>query len=152
MKTLLLAMFSMAIVDRVAVSVGNRIITESEIQLRIRLTAYENEETPVFDLLTRKTAVERLIDQKLVEREMDLGHYPRTPPAPGRETDKASLAAYSLSEADLQEDLARQADLLTFLNLRFRAGSERADVDLENWLKDQRRRTRIEYLEKELAP
>jgi hypothetical protein len=30
--------------------------------------------------------------------------------------------------------------------------NERADVDMEAWLKDQRKRTKIQYLEKELAP
>ena len=154
MKTILLALLSVAIVDRVAVSVGTRVITSSEIDLRIRLTAFENGEKPVFDAGTRKVAVERLIDQKLVEREMDVGHYPRTKSGESKHAvDPAMLAAYSITEDDVEEDLARQADLLTFLNLRFRAGSdERADADMENWLKDQRKRTKITYLEKDLAP
>ena len=29
---------------------------------------------------------------------------------------------------------------------------ERADADLDAWLKDQRKRTKIEYLDKDLAP
>jgi hypothetical protein len=129
---------------------------------------------------------------------MEVGHYPRM----SAERRKALLAdyakanfksdenamdralkSYGLSRSDLEEDLARQADLLTFLGVRFRpavqvteqevqryarqksmgveefrnqieseVANERADVDMEAWLKDQRKRTKIQYLEKELAP
>lgn len=154
MKMLLLALISMTIVDRVAVSVGNRVITASEIELRIRLTAFENGGQPAFDLASRKTAVERLIDQKLVEHEMDLGHYPHSAPVQsGPAPEAAELAKYRISSEDLSEDLSRQADLLNFLNLRFRADSpEHADAEMEQWLKEQRRQTKIVYIDRELAP
>jgi hypothetical protein len=188
------------IVDRVAIAAGNQVITDSEIDLRIRLTAFENGERPVFDAASRKAAADRLIDQKLVEHEMDVGHYPRTAgagagaPLAGYANPQAlddALARYSLTRQDLEQDLTRQADLLTFLSVRFRpavdvsdrdvreyfdhnikpklkdpaagledfraqieteVANERADRDMEAWLKDQRRRTRIVYLEQDLAP
>jgi hypothetical protein len=180
------------IVDRVAITVGNKVITDSEIDLRIRLTAFENGEKPDFSLAARKVAADRLIDQKLVEREMDVGHYPRLKAettAPDTAARDRSLALYGLTAADLEQDLARQADLLSFLNLRFRPSvqvsdqdvrqyfdkqnpsgpgqvtlndmraqieqrlaSQRADAELETWLKDQRKGTKIVYLEKDLAP
>ncbi len=65
------------IVDRVAVAVGNKVITQSEIEQRIRLTAFEKQETPDFSLASRRQAAQRLIDQRLVEQEMDVGHFPR---------------------------------------------------------------------------
>jgi hypothetical protein len=189
------------VVDRIAISAGNRVITESEVELRLRLTAFQNGTKPELTLAARREAAGRLLDQKLVEREMDLGHYPRLNPE-GRkqvladyaeqyfQSDAAAmgraLAAYALSERDLEEDLARQEDLLTFLSLRFRPAvqvseqevqdyyrtktngqiplselraqiekliiNERADRDLDAWLKDQRTRTRIEYLDKDLMP
>jgi hypothetical protein len=71
------------IVDRVAATVGIKVITDSEIDLRIRLTAFQNDEKPDLSLIARRQAVERLIDQKLVEREMDVGHYPRLAAARG---------------------------------------------------------------------
>lgn len=189
------------IVDRVAISAGNRVITESEVELRMRLSAFQNGTPPENTLAARRAAANRLLDQKLVEREMDLGHYPRLN-AEGRaqllrdyaeqyfQSDAAAmvraLAGYHLTLQDLEDDLARQEDLLTFLNLRFRPAvqvsdeaiqtyyrtmtnrqapleemrlqieklltNERADVELDAWLKDQRKRTRIEYRDKELAP
>jgi hypothetical protein len=151
------------IVDRIAITVGPRVITASEIDLRIRLTAFENGVEPVFDSAARKLAAEQLIDQKLVEREMDIGHYPRTGTGPlasdPRTSDPVALSRAlllrGLTVADLQEDLARQAGLLNFLSLRFRpAGIDgnRTDAEMEAWLSEQRKRIRIEYLDKDLAP
>lgn len=193
------------IVDRVAVAVGAKVITASDIDRRIRLTAFQNGETPDFSLASRKQAAERLIDQRLVEREMDVGHYPRLPAERGKELladyEKANyrgdhaamlraLTDYRLTEADVEEDLLRQSDLLTFLDLRFRPGVQvteqdvlnyfnteiapraaaqrqqtldemrdrierqltdaRADKELEAWLRDQRKRTKIDYVEQDL--
>ncbi len=174
-----------AIVDRVAITVGNKVITESEIDLRIRLTAFENDEKPDLGPASRRQAAQRLIDQKLVEREMDVGRYPRATPEPAKQlTSSATLKEYGLTPDDLARDLAWQSELLTFLSLRFRPAvqvtdqdvekyfkekslkgeindvradieekltGERADKELDLWLQDQRKRTRIEYLEKDLA-
>ena len=98
---------------------------------------------------------------------------------------RLSLPGPDLFAEDLEEDLGRESDLLTFLSLRFRpavqvtdediqkyyenvlkgAGKplnemraeieqkltiERADKELDLWLKDQRKRTKIQYLEKGL--
>lgn len=194
------------IVDRIAISAGNRVIADSEIDLRIRLTAFQNGEKAAFGPDVRKQAAQRLIDQKLVEREMDVGHYPRLSDDARKqlladftktnfksdpEALRRALGDYGLTVEDLEDDLARQSELLTFLGLRFRpavqvsdqdvqhyiesqarpqAGaddaaltdlrarterqitSDRADADMNAWLKDQRKRTKIEYLEKDLAP
>jgi len=206
--TVLLALPAAAvIVDRVAVTVGVKVIADSEIDLRIRLTAFQNEEKVDLSLPARRRAAERLIDQKLVEREMDVGHYPRLAAERGatllndyisanfksdREAFLRNLAAYGLTAQELQDDLVTQTDLLTFVNLRFRPAvevtdedvkkyfsekilprlaktqeasvsqmraqieqqltTERADRELDLWLQDQRKRTKIEYEEKDLAP
>jgi hypothetical protein len=186
------------IVDRIAVSIGSQVITDSEIDQRIRLTAFENGEQPDFSAASRKQAAQRLIDEKLVEREMSIGRYPGMPddrkPALLATYEKngvakldAELARRGLTREDLMNDLARQQDLLTFLNLRFRPAvqvneqdvqnyyrqhfaqanvplnevrsqieqkltDERADSELDAWLKRQRERTRIDYLKKDLEP
>lgn len=155
------------IVDRIAITVGTKVIASSEIEWRIRLTAFENAATPSFDLAARKIAAEELIDQKLVEREMDIGHYPRST----GEARAGLVTAYAksffssdagalnralllrgLTVADLEEDLARQSDLLVFLSLRFRPDAKARDSDMEAWLREQRRRIHIEFLDKDLAP
>jgi hypothetical protein len=185
------------IVDRVAVSCGKRAITESAISLRIRLTAFQNGVPVTTSEAERREAAQQLVDQTLIEEEMGVGHYRRMAPERRQmllgEWEKEhgnldKLGSYGLTPEDLEEDLVRQEDLLTFLEIRFRpavqvtesdiaqyfeenirpaAGpdadlasyrarieqllvNERADRELEAWLRDQRKRTRIEYLEKEL--
>jgi hypothetical protein len=175
-----------AIVDRVAITVGNKVITESAIDLRIRLTALENGVKADFSLSSRREAAQRLVDQKLVEREMDVGHYPHGVPDSGKKSPApAALEAYGLTPEDLASDLEWQSQLLTFVSLRFRPAvqvtdqdvekyfrdqslngelndvraqieqkltNERADQELDRWLQDQRKHTRIEYLDKNLQP
>lgn len=194
------------IVDGVAVSVGNKVITHSEIDRQIRIAAFLNDRQPDLGPQARREAAQRLIDQKLIAREMDLGRFPRR----GADAAPSMLSAYVESEFsgdeavmkshaetvgitpdELGAELVWQADFLTFLNLRFRpavdvseadvrkyfddmfapniapdqreaafvklrpqieeqltmAGSDRA---LDIWLKDQRQRTRIEYVDKSL--
>jgi hypothetical protein len=190
------------IVDQIAVAVGNKVITDSEIRERIRLTAFENGDSPDFSLASRQVATQRLIEQKLVEREMEVGHYPHLVAVRAEQlladfirdnyqNNQASfdsaVARVGLMSSEVRDDLIRQADLLTFLDLRFRpavevtpedvrkyfdqnigpkAGAEafeqmrtqieqelageRSDAQLNAWLEDQRKRTKIEYVEKEL--
>jgi hypothetical protein len=189
------------VIDRTAVAVGTKVITDSQITRRIRLAAFQNGLLPDFSLASRREAVQRLIDLKLVEREMDVGHYERTPPdraaqllaaftsehfQNSAEAVRLSLAAMDLTPADFQAELAEQADVLLFTTLRFRPAvevsdqeiqeyyrshmqsqngpsladaraqieeilaNERADLDLDAWLRDQRKRITITYLEKDL--
>src|SRR5271163_3603750 len=78
LMTLLLPIAGRAVVvDRIAISVGDKIISASEIDLRIRLSAFQNRERADLSLASRRHAAEELVDQKLIEREMDVGHYPR---------------------------------------------------------------------------
>jgi hypothetical protein len=192
------------IVDRVAVIVGSKVITDSEIMQRIRLAAFQNDEMPDFSLASRQRAAQTLIDQKVVEREMDVGHFPRQEELERKELLEAYIksnyhsdpealkkaaAGYGLTPDEVATDLARQSELLTFLSLRFRPAvqvtdqdvqkyfteklgataqpadlnekraqieqlltDERADMEMDRWLADQRTRTKLEYPEKELEP
>ena len=98
---------------------------------------------------------------------MDVGHYPRS----GADARASLISAYAksffaldpsalsralllrgLTVEDLEQDLARQNDLLTFLSLRFRPDARVGDSEMETWLREQRKRIRIEYLDKDLAP
>lgn len=190
------------IVDRVAITVGNKVITDSGIDQRIRLAAFQNGGKPDFSLASKREAAKRLIEQKLVEREMDVGRYPRAAPGAGKvlladyiknnyasnqTAMDAALHDYGLTERDLEDELTLQSEMLTFLNLRFRPAIQvpdqevqkyyrehmsepanqtdfnevraaieqklaldRANAELDAWLRDQRTRTKIEYNEKDL--
>ena len=136
------------LVDGVAITVGTSVITRSEIELRIRLMAFQNDEKTDFSLASRQQAAQRLIDQKLVEHEMDVGRYPRVE-AKAKEallTDYAktnyksdtgamavALKSYGLTVQNLEDELGLQADLLTFLNLRFRPAVQVTDQDIRKY-------------------
>jgi hypothetical protein len=136
------------IVDRVAITVGNKIITDSEIDQRIRLTAFQNDGKPEFSLASKRAAARVLINQKLVEREMDVGHYPRPSAGAGKilldDYEKANynsnqaamdtaLHEYGLTEHDLEDELTLQTEMLTFLNLRFRPAVQVTDQDVRKY-------------------
>ena len=67
---------SAAVVDRIAVTVGNQVITETEILREIALTAFLNGEKPSFTPDNKRKAADQLVEQKLVRKEMEMGRYP----------------------------------------------------------------------------
>src|SRR5262249_49424474 len=54
------------IIDRVAVVVGNRVITESEILREVRLTAFLNGAPLDFSAASKRKTAERLVEQRLI--------------------------------------------------------------------------------------
>ncbi|MDQ6663707.1 MAG: hypothetical protein M3Z23_04885 [Acidobacteriota bacterium] len=183
---------SAEIVDRVAVSIGNQVITESELLREIRLTAFFNGEKPGFGAASKHKAAERLIEQKLIRKEMELGRDPQPTAAEAGQMlatiDKSRMLAlpdYGLARDDLEAHLEWQAALLRFIGFRFRPAvrvtnrdiqqyyqqhfaaapgnkatlddvreqinqtltAQRADQQLDAWLADARKRTRIVFHE-----
>src|SRR5947209_5525072 len=69
------------IIDRIAISVGNQVITEGQVGEEIRLTAFLNHEKLDLSIAERKKAAGRLIEQALVKRDLDLSRYPVPTPA-----------------------------------------------------------------------
>lgn len=134
------------IIDRIAISVGNQVITESQIDEEIRLTAFLNHEKPNFSTAERKLAAGRLIEQALVRRDVDLSHYPLPT---DKEVDAllqdtkarfASPAAYEqalqqdgISEDALKQRLAWQLTLLRFIDFRFRPGIQIPDNEIQQY-------------------
>ena len=189
------------IIDRIAVSVGNRVITAVDVEREIRITAFLNKGKPDFSGASKRAAAERMVDQLLVRNELEASRYP--PPtaaetAAALQDEKArlgdeaayrrALAGYEITEDDLKARLTWQLMLLRFLDVRFRPGiqiseeeirdyfnehmrarvtaahpgqtpsmdeyraeieqtliSQAAERQVEQWLKEARRRTRIQY-------
>src|SRR5438477_7552515 len=61
---------SATIIDRVSVSVGNRVITASELDRQIRVTAFQNGVKPDFSPAARRATADRMVEQKLIQREL----------------------------------------------------------------------------------
>jgi hypothetical protein len=192
------------IIDRIAVSVGSSVITTSDLDREIRVTGFLNGIKPDFSQEARRATAERMVEQKLVRRELELSKYPvpeASAAGPELERFKKShykteqefqraLAEYGLTEQDVKDELLWQLTLLRFIEVRFRPGvqvsdqeiedyfdkvvkpvaqaahpgqpvsledyreqieetltGKRADQEVDNWLKQTRRRTEIDFHE-----
>lgn len=190
------------IIDRIAVTLDNQVITASEIALEIRLTAFLNGDSLDFSPDARRKSAARLIEQKLIRKEIQVGRY--VSPAPEEVEPmlkeiqaqrfhstgeyRQALSKYGVSEDELKAHLLWQLTLLRFIDIRFRPGvqvteaqiqayfdanrvkleappgtarkltlddlrgeireiltAEGADKQLDEWLAEARKRTRIEF-------
>ena len=123
-----------AIIDRIAVSVGNQAITTSDLDREIRVTAFLNRTQPDFSSAARRATANRLVEQRLILRELETSRYP-VPAAPeidptlekfkkdnfaNDEEYRRALAAAGIAEQDLRDELLWQRRLLQFIEVRFR--------------------------------
>jgi len=138
------------VIDRMAISVGNQVITESQIEEEMRVTAFLNNEKVDLSADQKKKAAARLIDQALIKREMDLSRYPS--PAlsdadsalkdiqshyPGQAAFEQALAGHGITEAQLKEHLWWQLTVLRFVDYRFRPGIQISDSEVQAYYQQQ---------------
>jgi hypothetical protein len=167
-SSLMLGCVTAEIIDRIVVSVGNQVVTASEVRRELQMTAFLNGVEPDFSADSRRKATERLIEQKLIRKEMEVGSYPgplaaetepllqqvREQRVKSNDEYLQALAKYGISEPDLKAQLLWQLTVLRFVDFRFRvpgdtAGQAQANQEIDKamdvWLKEARARTRIEY-------
>jgi hypothetical protein len=134
------------IIDRIAVVVGNSVITESEILREIRLTAFLNG-TPVdFSADSKRKTAGRLVEQHLIGAEAQASAYP--PPDPDELEQslrqvrerfaspalyKEALERAGIGEDQLKAHLAREITTLGFLDFRFRPGIQINDDEIARY-------------------
>jgi hypothetical protein len=136
----LLMVFGLAVraelIDRIAVSVGNRVITQSDLERQIRVIAFQNGVKPDLSSANKHAVAEKMIDQKLIQRDLENSRYPLPAPAeliPAMEDFKKkhfkddaeyqrALAAYDITEQDLLDVLLWERTLLSFIEVRFESG------------------------------
>jgi len=135
------------IIDRIAASVGNHVITASDLDREIRVTAFLNGAKADFTPATKRTTAGRMVEQALVRSELEDSRYPT--PAPSEidpvlallkkdrfpnEADFAhSLAEYGITEQDVRDELLWQRTLLAFLDVRFRPSVQVSDKDIQDY-------------------
>ncbi|MGA2879167.1 MAG: hypothetical protein ABSG13_09475 [Bryobacteraceae bacterium] len=138
------------IIDRIVITVGNQVITQSQVDEEVRVTAFLNREKLDLNADAKKQAADRLIEQALIKREMDLSHYPLPELSEAGESLQSLQAMYS-SEAEFQnalqsysitlEELTRrlwwQLTLLRFIDYRFRPGIQIAPADVQAYYRQQ---------------
>jgi hypothetical protein len=133
------------IVDRIAITIGQQVVTELQIDEELRVSAFQNHSPLSEDLESRRAAADRIVEQLLVGREMQLSHYPMPQQADvdayleqireAFSTDTAyrqALNEYNLTEAVLKHHLANQLATLSFIELRFRPNLDVPDSEVAN--------------------
>jgi hypothetical protein len=138
-----------AIIDQLAVTVGNQAITENEVTDDIRLAALLNGVAVDNSVTARRAAAARLIEQALIRREMSFGSYPQVQESEvneamaaaekahgGRAALDESLKSYELTTKELRNYLTWQLQLLRFIDLRFRPAVQVTNEDIEKYYQE----------------
>jgi len=136
------------VIDRIAVIVDKHVIKASDVDRDVRVTEFLNRDPLNLNAETRKKAAERLIDQTVIREEMEKGGYTQSGDAEADGMMKRLLASrFGGSDARVQQELARygltesqlklqlhwQADVLKFLDQRFRPGVIVSDQDVQDY-------------------
>jgi hypothetical protein len=135
-------------IDRIAVSVANRVITTSDIDRQIRVAAFQSGTKPDFSPAAKKAMADRMVEYTLVRREIETSQYPihaesEIEPALAEfkkqyyktdEAYRAALAQYGITEQDLKDELLRERTLNAFLELRFKPAVQVTEREIQAYL------------------
>ncbi|MGC9946648.1 MAG: hypothetical protein ABSF64_09805 [Bryobacteraceae bacterium] len=140
------------IVDRIAVSVGNRVITETDLDREIRITAFLNNAKADFSPASKRETAGRMVDQALVRNELEASRY--LPPS-AADTEAAlqeekarfgdnaayhgALARYGIGDDDLKARLTWQLMLVRFIDVVFRPGVQIGDAEIQKYFDEHMR-------------
>ena len=138
------------VIDRVAISLGNQVITEGQIDDEVRITGFLNHEKVDLSGTARKAAAGRLIEQTLIKREMEFSRYPlpaKTEAEASFQELKSSyqsdaqyqdaLRSYGINDDDVKERLWWQVTVLRFIDYRFRPGIQISDPEMRAYYDQQ---------------
>jgi parvulin-like peptidyl-prolyl isomerase len=135
------------IIDRIAASVGNRVITASDLDRELRVAAFQDGVKTDFSPARKRAAAQAMIEQKLIQTELANSRYPAPDPAElapaieqfktahfkDAEQYRAALAEYGITEEDFKELLLWQRTLLLFIQVRFETGVQLGAQDVQEY-------------------
>jgi hypothetical protein len=139
------------IIDRVAITVANQVITESELKRQARIAAFPKPLPTEIPREVLRATVDRLIEQALIQREMELSRYPAPQSVEAdAELEKLKKRLFSseqeyqtelkragITEEELKRHLLRQLTMMRFIDFRFRPGIQVSSADIEEYYKRQ---------------
>ena len=136
--------------DRIAVTVGPDVITENQVILDLRVTAFLERKPVDLSAAAKRRAAERMVDQILILREAVDSRVtlPSTEAAAGLVAPykadanyQADLERYGIAERDLSAHLLAGLRTLTFTDLRFRPDVQVSAEDLRNYYDELARKS-----------
>lgn len=140
------ALSSAETIDRIAVSIEQKVITESEIDLQIRVTAFLNGEQADFSRENKRRTADRLVEQTIIRREIETSKYGVEAGSAGKAYDEfkkaryanaeeyqKALSAYKITDADVRKAFEWQSTLLQFIEVRFRPGIQIPESDIREF-------------------
>jgi hypothetical protein len=132
--------------DRIAVTVGQHVIPESEVILDLRVAAFIDGTTPDLSGAQKRKAADRLVDQYLVLADAAATHAPlpsdadvepMLAPAKARYASeaeyRAALEQAGIAEAQLKVHLLAGLRMLRYTDLRFRGEVQITEEDLRDF-------------------
>ncbi|MEX2264832.1 MAG: hypothetical protein WD696_22955 [Bryobacteraceae bacterium] len=139
-----------AVIDRVAVTVNGQMITLRRIHNDLRITAMLNREPLDLGNGSMRKAAERLIDQALLRREMELTGFPlpkedeaskvleqvKAQRFPTETEYRQVLEEYGVTGQMLREYFLWQVAILRFVDFRFSPGILLSESELEKYYRD----------------
>jgi peptidyl-prolyl cis-trans isomerase SurA len=135
------------VIDRIAITVGSRVITESDILREVRLAAFFNQAEADLSPLAKRQAAGRLVERALIEMEMEAGQYEfpdvseATPALETMKKDRSpnagawpgALSKYRLVEEDVRRRLLEQLALESFIDERFGPAVQVSDDEMREY-------------------
>ena len=135
------------IVDRIAVSVGNRVITTSDLDRQIRVSAFLDGAKADQSAPARRAMAERMVEQTLIRKELETSSYPvpslaevepelqafRAKFYPNAADFARALADNGIAEQDLKTELLWQRTLSQFIDMRFRPGVQVTEEEIQQY-------------------
>jgi hypothetical protein len=128
------------IIDRIAVSFDHQVITQSELLEEIRVVALLNGVKPDYSAENKRKTAERLIDQRLLRREMEFTRQPIDPPPADEELLKSvpdlerALQEYGVNRETLVSALRKQWITLRFIDQRFGPEVDVSELQLMSYI------------------
>ena len=136
------------VLDRLALSVGDEIITEQQLLLYLRTAALLNGEASKETSADKRRAAQKLIELALIRIEMQTNRYPLPEDAQIKAALEAikkqrfggddavykkALTQGKVSEAELLDSLKWQLAILSFIDFRFRPGVQIPEEEIRDY-------------------
>lgn len=131
------------IIDRTVAVVGAGVVTRSDVLLHLRVRAFLDGEPLDLSARQQRLALNRLIEQALIRREVELSRYVapdmadvdslvdrlRQPRLEKPEDYERELARYGISDEQVRQAVLWQLTLLRFIEYRFRPGVQVSEAE-----------------------